>query len=141
MFWINPYSQRNQRHRWLGKLKDQKDLAAVQQLGFKYGGQPRDEIGRYTFGRPEGAAPYSVGVHDKLAPTLSPLRLAGEITGFTKHGINQAITRGVSPSALHDAVTNPIRILPQSNNSVRYVGSGAVVVLDPLGQVITTWRK
>jgi hypothetical protein len=130
MFWINPYSQRNQRHRWLGQRKDLRALAATQKLGFKYERQQRDEIGRYTFGRQDSLTPYSNDQQNRR-PTSPPVRLAGEIAGFTKHRINQAITRGVSPFALHDAVTNPIRILPQSDGSVRYVGHGAVVVLNP----------
>jgi len=68
-------------------------------------------------------------------------RLAGDITGFTKHGINQAISRGISPALLHDAVVNPVQILPQANGTTQYVGRGAVVVLNPLGQVVTTWRQ
>lgn len=56
MFWINPYSQRNQRHRWLGQRKDPRAPAVAQQLSLKYDGQPRDEIGRYSFGRRDGDA-------------------------------------------------------------------------------------
>jgi hypothetical protein len=69
------------------------------------------------------------------------VRLAGDITGFTKHGINQAISRGISPASLHQAVVNPVQILPQANGTTQYVGRGAVVVLNPLGQVVTTWRQ
>ena len=69
------------------------------------------------------------------------IQLAADITGFTKHGINRAISRGVSPSSILDAVVNPIQILPQANGSTRYVGAGAVVVLDPLGRVITVWGQ
>lgn len=68
-----------------------------------------------------------------------PVKLAGDITGFTRHGINQAISRGVSPSAILDAVVNPIQIIPQPNGTTRYVGSGAVVVLNPAGAVVTVW--
>ena len=72
-------------------------------------------------------------------PTASekPIRLAGDITGFTKHGIDQTINRGVSPRAVLDAVVNPIQIIPQSNGTTRYVGGGAVVVLNPAGGVVT----
>jgi hypothetical protein len=69
------------------------------------------------------------------------VQLAADITGFTKHGINRAIDRGVSPSAIRDAVVNPIQILPQADGTTRYVGAGAVVVLDPLGRVITVWGQ
>jgi len=69
------------------------------------------------------------------------IQLASDITGFTKHGINRAISRGVSPSSILDAVVNPVQILPQANGSTRYVGAGAVVVLDPIGRVITVWGQ
>jgi hypothetical protein len=95
-----------------------------QQLDLKYPGQPRDDHGRFSFGKkPNG------------------VQLAGDITGFIKHGINQAISRGVSPGSLHDAVVNPIQILPQANGTTQYVGGGAVVVLNPLGQVVTTCQN
>jgi hypothetical protein len=80
-------------------------------------------------GRPQGTAV------DQL------IHLAGDITGFTRHGINQTIARGVSPTAMLDAVTNPLQIIPQANGTTRYIGAGAVVVLNPAGGVITVWRR
>lgn len=74
MFWINPYSQRNQRHRWLGLRKDQRSLAAAQQPSVKYDGQPRDEIGRYTFGRSDGDASKEPGLVSAPAFLRTPLR-------------------------------------------------------------------
>jgi hypothetical protein len=70
-----------------------------------------------------------------------PIQLASDITGFTRHGINQTINRRVSPSAILNAVINPIQILPQANGTIRYVGNGAVVVLNPSGQVVTVWGR
>ncbi|HZT26092.1 MAG TPA: hypothetical protein VFA57_10350 [Pseudolabrys sp.] len=69
------------------------------------------------------------------------IRLAGDVTGFTKHGINQAISRGISPRAILEAVVNPIQIIPQSNGTSRYVGAEAVVVLNPAGRVVTVWGR
>jgi len=69
------------------------------------------------------------------------IRLAANITGFTRHGINQAINRGVGPAAMLDALNNPIEIVPRLNGTARYVRTGAVVVIDPRGRVITTWSK
>jgi len=69
------------------------------------------------------------------------LLAADSISGFTGHGIDQAITRGVAPSAILDAVANPIRIRQMPNGTTRYIGSGAVVVLNPAGSVVTVWRK
>jgi hypothetical protein len=113
-------------------VRTYKRYIAQQKAGFNPD-QPRvpagsSEGGRWTSGDGGSTKPQRV-------------RLAGEITGFTKHGINQAITRGVSPSAIHDAVIHPIQILPQPNGTTRYVGGEAVVVLNPLGQVVTIWRK
>jgi len=96
--------------------------------------QPRDDHGRWT------DAGGSVGTQQP-APAGDRIQLAGDITGFTRHGINQAINRGVSPTDIHDAVVNPIQILPQASGTTRYIGAGAVVVLDPAGRVVTTWRR
>jgi hypothetical protein len=63
------------------------------------------------------------------------------VTGFTNHGINRAIERGVSPSAILDAVKNPTQILPQPGGTTMYVGRGAVVILNSSGSVITTWGQ
>jgi hypothetical protein len=69
------------------------------------------------------------------------IRLAAQISAFTKHGINQAISRGVSPAAIQDAIKNPKQILPQDNGTIRYIGEGAVVVLNPAGSVVTVWGQ
>jgi RHS repeat-associated protein len=63
------------------------------------------------------------------------------ITGFTKHGINQMINRGISPAAICDAVNNPIKVQIRENGTIRYYGSSAVIVLNPLGQVVTGWGQ
>ena len=75
-------------------------------------------------------------------PSETPnIQLAAEISGFTKHGINQAINRGVNPSAILDAINNPIKIIPKPNGTVRYVGRDAVVVLNPAGGIVTLWGQ
>lgn len=64
------------------------------------------------------------------------------ITGYTRHGLNQAISRdgvGVAPSAILDAVKNRSNIVPQSNGTFRFVGQNAVVVLNRAGKVVSTW--
>ena len=71
---------------------------------------------------------------------IDPTGLIG-ISGFTRHGLNQAITRSVSAPAMCDAVRNPIRIVPRSNGSTQYRGACATVVLNPAGQVITCWKQ
>jgi len=155
VFWINPYSQRNQRWRWLRPLEEAKaqeiferellqirrDLAdlklelALRRPHTKYS----PDQARVPKGNP-GGGQWTSGQGDSNA-RHDHVRLAGDITGFTRHGINQAISRGVAPASMHDAVINPIQILPKANGTTQYVGRGAVVVLNPLGQVVTTWGK
>jgi hypothetical protein len=90
-------------------------LAAIrlQQLILKY----RPDQPRVPAGNPRGG---QWTTDDNTLPVEpedaeQPIRLAADITGFTRHGINQAITRGVLPSTILDAVRNPLQILPQSN--------------------------
>ena len=117
--------------------------ADLTQNGRKYSeDQPRVPAGQAGGGQwtsgDEGGDPNS----DTLQPSENPaIQLAADITGFTKHGINQAINRGVSPAAILDAVNNPIKILPQLNGTIRYVGRDAVVVLNPAGGIVTLWGQ
>jgi hypothetical protein len=68
-----------------------------------------------------------------------------EMTGFTQHGLEQAMTRdgglGVSDSAMEDAVQNPTKVVPQANGTCQFVGKDATVVLNKDGQVVTTWAR
>ena len=44
--------------------------------------------------------------------------MGSKITGYTKHGLNQAISRqgvGVSPQAILDAVKNPVKVTTGSS--------------------------
>ena len=68
----------------------------------------------------------------------------GRITGYTKHGLNQAIARdgvGVKPSSILDTVRNPIKVTTQSGGRTKYLGHQAVVVVNSDGRVITTYPK
>ncbi|MEL1264785.1 RHS repeat-associated core domain-containing protein [Pseudoxanthomonas putridarboris] len=71
--------------------------------------------------------------------------VAGKITGYTRHGLNQAISRdggkGVSPKAILDAVRNPSKVVEQSEGKTAYTGQNARVVLNSEGKVITTHAK
>ncbi|MGA4722130.1 DNRLRE domain-containing protein [Fictibacillus nanhaiensis] len=71
--------------------------------------------------------------------------VAGKITGYTKHGLEQAMQRdngrGVSSKAILDAVRNPKKIDQQSGGRTKYTGKFAVVVLNSDGKVITTYAK
>lgn len=80
----------------------------------------------------------------KIAEETAGAPLPTAITGYTRHGINQAISRngvGVSNSAIIDAVKNPVKITGQSGGRFAYEGNDAVVVLNKYGKVITTWAK
>jgi uncharacterized protein RhaS with RHS repeats len=72
---------------------------------------------------------------------IDPEGQAGGISGFTRHGLNQAINRGVTPRAICDAVRNPISTIGMSNGTIRFIGGGAVVVLNPAGRVVTVWGQ
>lgn len=62
--------------------------------------------------------------------------------GFTKHGINQAINRGVSASDINSALNNPTKVVPGSTpHSWKYYGINAVVVLNPFGEIVTLWPR
>lgn len=100
--------------------------------------QPRDEDGKWTDGGRE-APDGDSSIEDSEYGSV--FELASDITGFTKHGINQAINRGVSPFDILDALRNPLEIVPQSGGRTRYEGGGAVVVLNSTGKVITVWRR
>jgi RHS repeat-associated protein len=67
----------------------------------------------------------------------------GPIKGYTRHGLNQAISRnagrGVHPSAIKDAALNPVKVIEQSGGRMKYVGQKATVILNSEGKVITTY--
>jgi RHS repeat-associated protein len=81
-----------------------------------------------------------VGTIGKVPPGAK--QALGKITGFRKHGIDQAISRGIGPSDILDAVRNPLRnpltvVDPRGRMSTEYIGKGATVYLNPVGEVIT----
>ncbi|UYZ61208.1 DUF6443 domain-containing protein [Hymenobacter latericus] len=69
----------------------------------------------------------------------------GSITGYTRHGLNQAVNRnggkGVKASAIVDAVSNPKKIAIQPNGNTSYKGGSATVIKNPEGKVVTTFGK
>ena len=70
--------------------------------------------------------------------------IASKITGYTRHGLNQAISRegkGVKPSAILDAVKNPRKVTRLEKRVSKCIGKNAVVVLNKKGKIITTWAK
>ena len=83
------------------------------------------------------------------ATSLSePKKVANTITGYTKHGLNQAIGRngvGVKPSAILDAVRNPVDVVTKIDKlgriSTQYRGAQSTVVLNEIGKVVSCWAK
>jgi RHS repeat-associated protein len=73
----------------------------------------------------------------KLGTIVNESGLA--INGFTSHGLDQAITRGVSPAALLDAVRNPLAVLQQGSGNFLHIGEETAVVLNNTGRVVTTY--
>ena len=70
--------------------------------------------------------------------------IEGEITGFTRHGLEQALGRegvGVNEGAMLDAVNAPERVIREANGTTRFVGKDATVVLNHEGGVVTTWAN
>jgi hypothetical protein len=63
------------------------------------------------------------------------------IEAITKHGIDQLIYRGVSPSAVLDALKNPTRTRRRPNMTTQYVGNDATVVLNDYGGLVTVWPR
>jgi|GEM_PF-1050479 len=100
---------------------------------------------RVPAGNPDGGQWTSVDgdewPHSPNGRQNENIRVAADLSGFTKHGLNQAINQEVSPSAILDALNNPIKIIPKSNGTTRYIGRHAVVVLNPAGNVITVWGQ
>jgi hypothetical protein len=79
----------------------------------------------------------------KKSPT-SGVMSVGEITGYSKHGLNQAISRdggkGVGVKHILDAVKNPKKIVEQPNRgTVKYQGKKATVILNKEGKLVTTF--
>jgi RHS repeat-associated protein len=82
---------------------------------------------------------------EELGVEAADQGIGGVIKGYTQHGLEQAIERdagrGVSPSAILDAVRSPLSETVQSNGAIKYVGQNAVVVVRSDGQVITTYAR
>lgn len=83
-------------------------------------------------------------IGEKALADFAEQQAENVIKGFTKHGINQAISKngvGVSSKAMLDAVKNPIKVLDQADGTIRYIGKNAVVILNKSGEVVTTWAR
>jgi uncharacterized protein RhaS with RHS repeats len=79
------------------------------------------------------------------AATVGTRFIGNAISGFTKHGIDQIINRGVSPGALLDAARNGTTTGPLvdqlGRESLRITGQAAAFAINLLGKVVTAWRQ
>ncbi len=71
---------------------------------------------------------------------------AGRITGFIRegaanpfHGLDQAISRGVTTSTMLNTVSNPSVTLQQAGGNTMYLTRQAAVILNQAGKVVTTY--
>ena len=88
----------------------------------------------------------SVKVASTAKVIVQPIKkIAGKITGYTKHGLAQVMGRdggrGVKASAVLDTIRNPVQIIKQANGAIKHVGKQAVVVLNEAGKGITAYAK
>jgi len=98
----------------------------------------------YNFIDPPEATTDSPLTDPNIASNFLPIGSVGKITGFTKHGINQAICRdgvGVASKEMLKAVKDPTKIVEQTKGAMKYIGENATVVLNKAGKVITTWSR
>ena|SRR5690554_2049975 len=74
----------------------------------------------------------------------SAWQITSNIKGFTKHGLESALGHDrveVSAKAMQNATKKPLEVIAQSGGRFKYVGKNAVVVLNQVGKVITTFAK
>ncbi len=90
-----------------------------------------------------GALDASGAGEEELGAEAADQGIAGVIKGYTQHGLEQAIERdagrGVSPSAILDAVRSPLSESVQAGGRTKFVGQNAVVVVNSEGQIVTTY--
>ncbi len=83
----------------------------------------------------------AVAIIGSMACTM--YQVTTPIKGFRYHGRQSALTHdlhGVSVRAMNNAVRNPLKIVYQfQRNTIKYIGKDAVVVLNMIGEVVTTY--
>jgi hypothetical protein len=86
------------------------------------------------------AAPYT---YEKIIrPVLE--KNGGVLSGFTRHGIDQVINRGISPTTILNTIRNPLAVSvgPGSfGNQIKYFGEDATVIVSGIGTIITAWLR
>ncbi|MGL5447490.1 MAG: DUF4258 domain-containing protein [Rhabdaerophilum sp.] len=72
-----------------------------------------------------------------IAPDGTLIEPVAECTGISGHALRRMQERGISFDMITDALTNPLRIVPQANGNTLYIGARARVVLSPKGWMVT----
>lgn len=83
-------------------------------------------------------------VVSEAAAVFESAGAAGELTGFTRHGLNRVIQRGVKPGDIFNALRNGESITEfdkLGRISFRFVGEKATVILNRAGKIITAWLQ
>jgi hypothetical protein len=66
-----------------------------------------------------------------------------KVTGHTKHGLNQSISRnggkGVSVKAKSNAINKPKSVTAQANGTTKYKGKNATVIVNKDKKIVTTF--
>jgi hypothetical protein len=117
-------------------------LAGAMAPGAAAGAMDDAARGTATATRASSAAQGALVRAQLAAEEVAGARLPLAITGYTRHGLNQAISRdgvGVSTRAIMDALKNPTSIAGQSGGRFVLTGKEAVVVINAEGRVVTTW--
>jgi hypothetical protein len=113
--------------RGLNKTEDLAKIAEKSNIG------KVEKLGRQT------SAVKQLDVNSRAIKTVK------DIKGFTEHGIDQIIDRGIKPEFIKGAVSNPSRVIQRVDSlgreSFRYVGEKAVVNFNKAGKMITGWLK
>jgi len=81
-------------------------------------------------------------VAEALVSGIAGLASPISFSGFTKHGLEQAVKRKVPMSDMLDAIKKPVEVTyRESNDTFRFVGNKVTVVLNRDGKVVTIWSK
>ena len=108
----------------------------------------RDGLFNTVLGLSDSTYDIYAGVTEGIAligtTVCSIWNIINPIKGFTNHGKQSALKHdghGVNAKAIQDAVRNPLKVVNQTNGGIKHVGKNAVVVLNKMGKVITTYAK
>ncbi len=62
------------------------------------------------------------------------------VNGFTRHGLNQIVSRGVPPRIIRNTINHPVALKPQYHATL-YFGRKGNVVLNKSRNVVTAYRS